>query len=375
MDVKIVHVVEPLAGGIVTFLKSLVENLSSDSHIIVHGERVDVMPFTEVRRQFRHTNVRFIRWRSAQRSLRPVKDFRAFLELYTILRRLQQKKLVDAVHLHSSKSGFIGRLVCRVLNIQNVVYTPNGAPFMAGGSKASNYLYRQLEKLGSSFGGRIVCCSPSEQLAYEEAGMPAITINNGIAVAEPGLPAPDAGHKTRFRVVTSGRILSQKNPGLFNAIAGYFEEFPQFEFVWIGGGADAHLLTATNIKITGWLSPAEAKALLLTSDIYLSTAKFEGLSFSVLEALSLQKPVLLTDCIGNRDMVIQGLNGDLFTTSQQAILKIVQYFNNRYMLPVMGGHSAFHCEDAFDILQTKDRYRNLYSRGKQFSIDREIILS
>ena len=360
MDVKIVHVVEPLAGGIVTFLKSLVENLPSDSHIIVHGERIKVMPFPEVRRQFGHSNARFIRWRSAQRSLHPVKDIRAFMELYTILKRLKRKKMVDAVHLHSSKSGFIGRLVCRMLRIRNVVYTPNGAPFMVGNSKVSNYLYKQLERLGASFGGRVVCCSPSEQEAYEHAGIQAITINNGITVAIPEQPLAVVADKSRFRVVTSGRILSQKDPLLFNEIAAYFMDLPQFEFLWIGDGIDADLLTSPNITITGWLSPADAKSLLLTSDVYLSTARFEGLSFAVLEALSLKKPVLLTDCVGNRDMVNQGLNGDLFTSPQQAIIKIIQYFNNGYMLPVMGGHSGVHCEDAFDILQTKDKYKDLY---------------
>jgi glycosyltransferase involved in cell wall biosynthesis len=160
---------------------------------------------------------------------------------------------------------------------------------------------------------------------------------------------------------------------LFNAIAGYFADLPQFEFLWIGDGIDAHLLTAPNITITGWLSPAEAKSLLLTSDVYLSTAKFEGLSFAVLEALALKKPVLLTDCVGNRDMVNQGLNGDLFTSPQQAIIKIIQYFNNGHMLPVMGGHSGLHCEDAFDILQTKDRYKDLYLGDNQFSINQAII--
>ena len=371
-DVKVVHVVEPLAGGIVTFLKSLVENLPSDSHIIVHGERVKVMPFPEVRRQFSRSNVRFIRWRSAQRSLHPVKDFRAFMELYTVLKRLKNKKLVDVVHLHSSKSGFIGRVVCRMLNIRNVVYTPNGAPFMVGSNRASNYVYKQLERLAASFGGRTVCCSPSEQVAYEAAGMSAITINNGISLPAPQQVMPRLSpealpEKERFRIATSGRILSQKDPALFNAIAAYFEDLPQFEFIWIGDGIDASLLTAKNITITGWLSPADARSLLLTSDVYLSTARFEGLSFSVLEALSLKKPVLLTDCVGNRDMVKQGLNGDLFTTPEQAIVKIIQYFNNGNMLPVMGDHSALHCEDAFDVQQTRERYRNLYLGTSDFS--------
>src|SRR4051812_20430802 len=97
---KIVHIVEPFAGGVATFLRSLVENLPEDFHIVIHGEREQVMPFLEVRKQFDVSNVKFFRWRSAQRSLRPIKDIAAAIEVYTILKRLRDNGSVDVVHLH-----------------------------------------------------------------------------------------------------------------------------------------------------------------------------------------------------------------------------------------------------------------------------------
>lgn len=361
---KIVHVAEPFAGGIVAFVKSLVNNLSGDLHIIVHGERAHVMTAAEAKKQFRKANVRFIHWRSAQRSIHPGKDLAAFLELYTILKRLKKKEMIDAVHLHSSKSGFIGRAVCRLLNIKNVIYTPNGAPFMVSKSPLTNYLYKQLERVGSMFGGKIVCCSPSEQEVYEKAGITALTINNGIEIIKNDQPSVSLSGNNKLRIVTSGRILDQKDPQLFNNIARYFEDLSQFEFIWIGDGPDAHLLTAGNITITGWLTQGKVNALVRSSDIYLSTARFEGLAFAVLEALSLKKPVLLTDCIGNRDMIREGLNGDLFHNADQAIVKILQYYNNKNMLAIMGEHSVVHCEEEFDLEDTQRQYRNLY-RGEK----------
>ena len=178
---KIVHVVEPFVGGIVTFINSLVKNLNDDSHIIIHGEREELMPLASVKKQFSSSNVKFLRWKSAQRSLNPHKDIIAFLELYSILKRLKDNDSIDIVHLHSSKGGFIGRVVCRLLGIQGVVfYTPNGAPFLAGESTTSNYIYKKLEKIGSSFGGQVISCSPSEQIVYKLAGIDSLTINNGI---------------------------------------------------------------------------------------------------------------------------------------------------------------------------------------------------
>jgi glycosyltransferase involved in cell wall biosynthesis len=360
---NIIHVVEPFASGVATFVRSLVENLQDDLHIIIHGERENVMRSEKVIQFFPAANTRFIRWPSAQRSLSVRKDTAAFWELYTILRQLKQQDKIDAVHLHSSKSGFLGRLACRLASIHTVVYTPNGAPFLAGQSKIMKFLYGQLERFASFFGGKTVCCSTSEWEAYHAMGIEAACINNGVTLEYPVKPVTNAipaAQTARFRIVTSGRIAEQKDPAFFNAIAKYFEEFNDFEFVWVGDGEQRHQLTAKNISITGWLTPAETNEYVAGSDIYLSTSHFEGMPFSVLEALALKKPVLLSDCIGNRDIVRGGLNGDLFHDEEEAILKILRYYNNRDMLSVMGEYSRQICAQQFDVHTTFNSYRKLY---------------
>jgi len=358
----IVHVVEPFAAGIAVFVKYLTESMPNDLHIIVHGERKQVMSANDVKRTFPLTNVRFIKWRSAQRSINPLKDSLALIELYTILKRLKTSNLIDGVHLHSSKSGILGRIACRLLGLKNVFYTPNGAPFLSGKSGLSKYVYRLVEKFGNRLGGKVVCCSPSELSAYLKLGIDATYINNGIKV-EDRILEPVQPPKEKFRIVTSGRIIAQKNPILFNNIAAYFTEFEQFEFIWAGDGTDRSLLTAKNITVTGWLTERETKKLVKNSDIYLSTALYEGLSFAVLEALVLHKPVLLSHCVGNMDVVKNGINGDLFKTEKDAIIKILQYYNNRDMLQVMGGFSKSICEAEFNVQNNFSNYRELYSNA------------
>jgi glycosyltransferase involved in cell wall biosynthesis len=357
----IVHVVEPFAAGIAVFVKYLTETMPDDLHIVVHGERRQVMPAGDVKKTFSSSNVRFIKWRSAQRTIHPLKDFLALSELYRILKRLKDKNLVDGVHLHSSKSGILGRIACRMLGVKNVFYTPNGAPFLSGRSGFSKYFYSQLEKLGSRLGGKVVCCSSSELNAYRRLGIEATYISNGITVEDRKLPVIEAD-KTKFRIITTGRIISQKNPASFNAIAEYFSEFNQFEFIWAGDGEDRSMLRSTNITITGWLSEGEIKKLLSHSNVYLSTALYEGLSFGVLGALTLQKPVLLSSCVGNMDVVKNGINGDLFRTEAEAIVKLLQYFNNRDMLSVMGDYSKSICDTEFNVKNNFSSYRELYSK-------------
>ena len=356
----IVHIVEPFASGIAVFVKYLSEAMPDDLHIIIHGERRQVMPASDVKRTFSSSNVRFIKWRSAQRSINPFKDFLALVELYKILRRLRNKALVDGVHLHSSKSGFLGRMVCKALGIRNVFYTPHGAPFLSGKTVFSKYVYRQVERFGNSLGGKVICCSLSELNAYLSLGIPATYISNGVAVDDKRR-VECRKVREKFRVITSGRITAQKNPSLFNSIAYYFREFDQFEFIWAGDGGDKHLLTEKNIIVTGWLNQQEIKKLVSEADMYLSTALYEGLSFGVLEALTLHKPVLLSNCVGNMDVVKNGINGDLFRTEADAIVKILRYYNNGEMLYVMGNFSKSICEAEFDVKSNFNNYRKLYA--------------
>jgi glycosyltransferase involved in cell wall biosynthesis len=356
---RIVHVIEPFASGVVTFVKSLVQHLPEDYHIVIHGERQEVMERAEVKKLFPPHQVKFIHWKSAQRGLHLVKDTRALFELYNILKRF---RTADVVHLHSSKSGFIGRLACRLLKIRNVIYTPNGAPFLMQQSKFKQLLYKQLELLGHSFGGKVVCVSASEADAYKQLGIDASYINNGTTLPFVSTKLfTSATDQNKFIIAFSGRILAQKNPKRFNEIAQQFLSYSNVEFVWIGDGEDNHLLSSPNIRITGWLTEVEVKNELANASLYLSTADYEGLSFGVLEAMALGKPLILSNCTGNKDIIRYGVNGDLFETTAQACTQIFYYINNPFMMEAMGSYSKDLCKTEFNAASSAGNYRLAYT--------------
>ena len=75
------------------------------------------------------------------------------------------------------------------------------------------------------------------------------------------------------------------------------------QFIWCGDGELRAELTSPNIKCTGWMERKELEIYLANADIYLSTSLWEGMPLSVLEAMSIGLPVVLSDCVGNRDLV------------------------------------------------------------------------
>lgn len=368
----IVHVVEPFAAGIATFIKLLAENMPDDCHIVVHGERKEVTEAIEVKKYFPKNNVKFIRWKSAQREISLLKDLKALVELTAILKRF---KHADAIHLHSSKAGFLGRVGCSMVGIDNVIYTPNGAPFLIEDiSSFRTTLYKRLEQVGAVFGGKVVCTSRSERKAYAKIGIRASYINNGTVQLEKE-DLKKIKNKNEFIISTVGRIADQKNPELFNEIAQRFVEFENIKFMWIGDGSDRETLTAPNIIITGWISQEQVKRTIEKSNLYLSTSKYEGLPLSVLEAMSLKRCLLLKDCVGNRDLVRSGKNGELFTTVDEAEQHILNFYTYLETTRKMGEYSYELCAKYFDVIQTAERYKEEYMKFLQIpDIDPKLAL-
>jgi len=360
---KIIHVVDPFAGGLATFLKLLTEELKDDYHIIVHGERNELSTSRYIKQVFPQKNIRFIRWKSVQRDLNPVKDIKAYRELVHILRRFND---ADIVHLHSSKAGFLGRIACRQLGIKNIIYTPHGAPFLINKiNLVERKLYEGLEKLAYNFGGNIICASVSEKDEYIKRGMMAQYISNGTRLSKHSFI--DNKDYNKFRIITSGRIVNQKGPEAFNEIAEAFINQKHFEFVWIGHGENTSALKSPNIRITGWLSNEGVRHEIAKADLYLSTSRYEGLPFAVIEAMAMGKCLLLSNCTGNIDLVKTGVNGECFNDKEDAINLIVYFYLNKEITESMGLNSIEICRDYFNIEQTAANYRVEYQKMASYA--------
>lgn len=350
---KIVHVVECFAGGVFSFISTLTNELDKEEYIIIYGTNRDNIPLN-FKKQF-PKETRFIPWKNAGRSLNPVKDLKALWELYTILKKIDS---IDVIHLHSSKAGFLGRIVSFLLGKSNkTIYTPHAISFLRlDVSSKKRKIFIWMEKFASLFGGKIVACSKSEKEAIEEQGIKNVTfINNGI---KPLQIEKKVNISDKIIIISVGRLSIQKNPKLFNDIALEFIDNPNIQFIWCGDGELKSELTSSNIKCTGWIERKELENYLANADIYLSTSLWEGLPLSVLEAMSIGLPVVLSDCVGNRDLVE---NKDfLYQDKQKAIKMINHYIENRNLLIENGLKSKKIFNRDFKLENMADLYYRLY---------------
>lgn len=356
---KIVHVTECLAGGVLTFLLNLTSQLNSDEHIIIYGKR-DNTP-ANVENLFGN-NVSLIYWANAQREIRPKQDFAALKEL---LHDLKQIPDIDILQLHSSKAGVLGRVASRILGLQKrTFYLPHGVSFARQDvSSKKRLFYIWIEKIADFFAGTVIACSASERDLLVSNGIKnVVVINNGIEVSDKEPVYKKPGKPLVFGTV--GRLTFQKNPKLFNDIAKRFSGDNRVKFLWIGDGELRHEVHENDqVKVTGWVTPDDVQKYLKQVDVYISTSLWEGLPLSVLEAMALGKTLLLSDCVGNIDIVKDGVNGFLYHDTEDAVEKIQCLLNISDETMLRFEMASYNLvKERFSLTLLRDAYTSLYKK-------------
>ncbi len=351
---RVLHVVESFAGGVLDFLEDITSEMPDYEHIIFHGIRPETPP--DFMNRF-GSNTIFIRWRYAQREINLIKDIPAIYFLF----RFMKKEFFDVIHLHSSKAGFSGRLVARLLGLERkVIYTPHGVSFLRKDvSNLTRSIYVFLEKIGASLGGRIIACSRCEAEEMNRHAIKADFIFNGVRCLKGGGLMKDDTYVT---IVTMARITEAKNPELFAMIARYFKDKKNVRFIWIGDGDKGlrELLESNGVYVTGWLKRSDANNLLSIGDIYLSTSLWEGISISVINAMCLSLPLVLSSWACHRDCVFDSENGYLFDSLEGALNCIELLIDNRELRIKMGERSFSYYKKFFTLKNMVDSYNKAY---------------
>lgn len=314
---KILHIAEPFATGVLTFVEDLVKRQVDEYEVyIAYGIRPLTPPDVECLFDKRVHMIKIDEFKGALGTVFNPKAYKR-------IRKLCKEIHPDIIHLHSTASGFVGRIALDCSR-NNVFYTPNGYSFlMQGGTFLKRKLYWLLEWMCAMTGAKTIACGKGE---YEEAlklSKNSTYVNNGINTDGIREYVRDYNpNKKPIKICTSGRILLQKNPSLFNQIAA---GLPDVEFIWIGEGELRSELTSKNIKITGWVSRLEALKILEGCDVFLLPSLWEGLPLSLLEAMYLKKLCVVSNVIGNKDVIDSGRNGFICQNLQEFIstLKII----------------------------------------------------
>ena len=223
------------------------------------------------------------------------------------LREIEKKVKPDVIHLHSSIAGGMGRLAYNGKE-NTVVYTPHGYAHILMGPGKKSLMYKWMEKvLGKTNSMTLTCCESEDDVAKTLCKKTAY-IETGVNLGDlsASLDGIEPVKNEKFTVFTLGRACVQKQPQLFNRIA---ELVPEARFVWIGNGELETMLTAQNIEITGWKPRKEALAMAKGADAFILCSLGEAIAMSLIENMYIKKLILVSNTMGNKSVIRDGING------------------------------------------------------------------
>lgn len=299
---RVLFIVEAMGGGVFTYIVDLANKLADHYEFYIAYATRKQTP--ENYKDYFDKRIHLIPVENFGRSVNASKDLKAFSEI----RKIAQEVKPDIIHMHSSKAGALGRWAFNGRKTP-LFYTPHGYSFlMQNQSGLKRAIYKAIEYICSKRRCTTISCSQGEHNETLKLTRNAVYVNNGINITELQklMDMVQVQEQHPFTVFTLGRICEQKNPELFNKIAA---SLPDVRFVWIGDGELRDRLTAPNIEITGWVDRETALRYSLQGDAFLLPSLWEGLPMSLLEAMYMKKVCIVSNVIGNRDVIHTGENG------------------------------------------------------------------
>ena len=381
---------ETCKDGVGKHVSDLIRHLDKSKYdiVVVHGtSRMDYY-FEEMKDKMAE-EVAFIEVPSFKRKINLVHELRAMFEI----NRVMDKYRPEIVHCHSSKAGVVGRLLAlRKGFVKKIFYTPHAYSVQNVDLDSKAYrLYMLIERwLGNKEKVHTINVSRGEQSFALENGIiksigQSTVIYNAVKDRAPltneerKKKRDELGIKpTDILIVSVARLYYQKNPFLFWEIArDLCSRNEDVKFIWVGEGEYLdELRTAAdeyNIKesagrecISFVGSRNDVHEILSASDVYISTALYEGLPYTLIEACRAGVPMIASNITGNDEVVENNVNGLLYgnedrnTWKTEGISRLEGLINNSEDRSTFGEQAREIFEERFTLQHMIESIENLY---------------
>jgi glycosyltransferase involved in cell wall biosynthesis len=317
------------------------------------------------------------------REISPLQDFRAFLELCRILKKIKHAPPSDApiiVHTHSSKAGIIGRWAARCSAVPIIIHSIHGFGFHEQQPWWIRILFIFLEKLTARITTRFIAVSKANKALGESLHIfspdTAVVIRSGIAIPEFQRPrTAENSIRSELGIPRAAPIVSmiaclkpQKAPLDFIEVCDLVRlVFPEAHYLLVGDGV---LRTAVEqevekralgeqLHLLGWRH--DIAELLQVTNVLVLTSRWEGLPRVFPQAMAAGVPIVATRVDGAPEAVIDGVNGFLFAPGNLAAMaqKIIFLLKNPHTARSMGAKGASMVRK-FDIKEMMRQQEALY---------------
>lgn len=233
-----------------------------------------------------------------------------------------KKHQIEIVHSHGNGAGLYSRLLKLFIPQIKVVHTFHGISdeYMSKFKQVTLYI---IGLITEPLADKYICVSKGERMMafkrHFSTKENTVLIYNGIKPIKTDI-RKSMQHLVQIATIT--RFDYQKNTEMVIRIAKHVKD-QNVKFVIIGDGENRKELEANSkregldIEFTGFLNNPMKR--LKEIDWYISTSRFEGLPYALIEAASMGIPIIATDVKGNNEVVLPNETGFLFNSEADAV--------------------------------------------------------
>lgn len=288
-------------------------------------------------------------------------SFKTLLHLKDFIK----KENIQIVHSHGNGAGIYSRLIKLLCPSVKVAHTYHGISDTYK-SKIKAVVSILVGRLLSPLADKYICVSNGEKRMALSRGFSkdqnTIVIYNGIE--DPKSEARQKENKP-VDIVCLSRFDYQKNMDAAFRIAFAFKDDDRACFTWVGDGQDKERLEQAakekGVRITFTGFSKKPSIYLQKADWYISTSRFEGLPYALIEAASVGLPILATDVKGNNEVVKDKYNGFLFHSEEEAIKLINDILDGKVNYSQLSQNSINFFHEYFTEDKMISNLRNLYN--------------
>ena len=353
---KILHVAETIKGGVATVIRTISASPEDDA---ANYQLVYLVPEDQAK------ELHGIAPQQVRTFPRSGRNVPSLLRFAWRLSQVLLKEKPDVVHLHSTFSGVIGRVVCVLLRPwrkPKIVYCPHAFSFLMESSPTKQKVYAWIERVLQKVTDVIICVSQYELDKAARFGIDRKRmklIYNGIPHKD---DAPKSAGAEPIHLLFVGRLDYQKG---FDVLLKAYAKVNRndLKLTVVGSAVNEDSVECPpmdSVEYLPWVTPSEVQALYQKADALIVPSRWEGFAMVPLEGMAMGLPVIASNCTSLPELVTNEVSGYVFPSGDHQALADVLTIIQKPRLLDLGNEGRSIVRERFSaalmIRQTYDLY-------------------
>ena len=302
----------------------------------------------------------------------------ANIKAYKTLKQLHIQNHYDVIYCQQPVGGMMGRLLGKKFKIPTI-YTAHGFHFFKGCSIVNKLIYKPVEKWLSKYTDVLITINNEDYENAKKMKAKKVFKINGIGMEfNKYAPLTETREEIRksvglkdneFVIVTVAEFIKRKNyDTMLKSIKELKDRGIKVKYLICGRGKEEEnikkLVNQLNIedevKLLGYRK--DINRILSCADVFYLASFQEGLTLSVIEAMSFGLPCVVSNIRGNRDLIVEDKGGFVAEPKdyQGFATKLEQLLTNKDLRDEMG---KFNIEQSkqYTVEKVKEQLEKIYN--------------